>query len=91
MKHSSFTTYRHFCTGSPESIRKKGKSAREKLGRSILKAENLRTSGKKRAKRPANPNGKERADAGVLARRAHALPWLPSVLLPRWERSKRRR
>ena len=26
-----------------------------------------------------------------LARCAHALPWLPSVLLPRWERSKRRR
>ena len=29
---------------------------------------------KKRAKRPANPNGKERADTGTLARCAHALP-----------------
>ena len=34
---------------------------------------------------------KERADTGALARRAHALPWLPSVLPPRWGRSKRQR
>ena len=38
-----------------------------------------------------DPARGEGADTGALVRRAHALPWLPSVLLPKWERSKRRR
>lgn len=42
-----------------------------------------------RERRPASAQGRPQLEE--RARRAHALPWLPSVLLPRWERSKRRR
>ena len=50
----------------------------------------------RRAHAPKSAHGQRRpdgggADTGALARRAHALPWLPSALPPRWERSKRRR
>ena len=54
MEYSSFTTYRHFCTGSPESTRKKGKSTRE-IGRSILKAENTRGEDKTASETTSEP------------------------------------
>lgn len=42
-----------------------------------------------RERGPASSHGQPQPEG--RARRAHALPWLPSALPPRWERSKRRR